>query len=99
MSRGKVVERGNHDELLSQNGLYFSLMNSQENKDSNDDENTDMKKKSLESRKISLLEMNLNQINNTNKVTEINTTEEQMNHFDVFSFTSKMMQLNNENII
>lgn len=43
--------------------------------------------------------MNLNQINNTNKVTEINTTEEQMNHFDVFSFTSKMMQLNNENII
>lgn len=45
MSRGKVVERGNHDELLSQNGLYFSLMNSQENKDSNDDENTDIKKK------------------------------------------------------
>jgi len=99
MSRGKVVERGNHDELLSQNGLYFSLMNSQENKDSNEDVNSDMKKLSLESRKISLLEMNLNQINNTNKVTEINTTEEQMDHFDVFSFTSKMMQLNKENII
>lgn len=98
MSRGKVVERGNHDELLSQNGLYFSLMNSQENKDSNEDVNSDMKKLSLESRKISLLEMNLN-INNTNKVTEINTTEEQMDHFDVFSFTSKMMQLNKENII
>jgi len=99
MSRGKVIERGNHDELLSQNGLYFSLMNSQENKNSDDDENTEMKKQSLESRKISLLEMNLNQNNNTNKVTEINTTEEQMDHFDVFSFTSKMMQLNNENII
>ena len=44
MSRGKVIERGNHDELLSQNGLYFSLMNSQENKNSDDDENTEMNK-------------------------------------------------------
>jgi len=41
MSRGNVIERGTHDELITQNGLYFSLMNSQENKKADKEEVSD----------------------------------------------------------
>jgi ABC-type multidrug transport system fused ATPase/permease subunit len=36
MSRGVVIEKGSHDDLLALNGLYFALMNSQENKKEDD---------------------------------------------------------------
>lgn len=92
-----MIERGTHDELLTQNGLYFALMNSQENKasDENNEAETDARK---ESKKLSLHEIkNLDQ-QATNKVTKIKDTEEQMDSFDVFSYTKKMMDLNKENI-
>lgn len=72
-------------------------MNSQENKASDEDNEveTDARK---ESKKLSLHETkNLDQ-QATNKVTKIKDTEEQMDNFDVFTYTKKMMDLNKENI-
>lgn len=70
-------------------------MNSQENKNSNTDSNTDDRK---ESKKLSINETKKLDNNVENKVTAINDTAEQMNNFDVFSYTKKMMNLNQDNI-
>lgn len=72
-------------------------MNSQENKASDEDNEveTDARK---ESKKLSLHETKNLEQQATNKVTKIKDTEEQMDNFDVFTYTKKMMDLNKENI-
>jgi len=97
MSRGNVIERGTHDELITQNGLYFSLMNSQENKKSEFTEVSEYQRKLT--KKLSL-EVTHNEVamENNIKNDNITNTEDQMQYFDIFAYTLKLMELNKENI-
>jgi len=97
MSRGNVIERGTHDELITQNGLYFSLMNTQENKKSEFTEVSEYQRKLT--KKLSL-EVTHNEVTMENNIKNdnITNTEDQMQYFDIFAYTLKLMELNKENI-
>jgi len=70
-------------------------MNSQENKKSDHAELTNNQRK--QSKKLSL-EATHNEIAMVNKIENSTNTADQMEYFDIFAYTFKMMELNKENI-